>query len=63
MIQNIQDCCYNCSNLRRAKDDLEKTTSYTPHKDDSKVFKDDNEDTIDLDKMAEMLQQLDDVGV
>ena len=63
VIQNIQDCCYNCSNLRRAKDDLEKTTSYTPHKDDSKIFKDDNEDTIDLDEMAEMLQQLDDVGV
>ena len=63
MRQNIQDCCYNCSNLRRAKDDLAKTTSYTPHEDDNRKFEEENEDTVDLDEMAEMLQQLDDVGV
>ena len=63
VMQNIQDCCYNCSNLRRAKDDLIKTTSYTPHADDNKRLKEDSEDTVDLEDLADMLQQIDDVGV
>ena len=35
VIQNIQDVSYNCSNLCKAKDDLETTTIFTPHETDS----------------------------
>ena len=37
VIQNIQDASHNCSNLRRAKDDLDATTLFTPHGIDNKT--------------------------
>ena len=34
--QNIEDVCHNCSQLKPVKDDLEKTTVFTPHELDNK---------------------------
>ena len=34
VIQNIQDCQHNCSKLKTAADDLQKTTVYDAHEED-----------------------------
>ena len=60
--QNIQDVCHNCSNLKQAKDELETTTVYTPHEKDDKKNCSEEENSVTIEEIAEMLQQLDDHG-
>ena len=63
VIQNIQDVSYNCSNLRKAKDDPKATTMFTPYESDSKTRCEENENTADANELAEIFKQLDDTGL
>ena len=63
VIQNIQDVSYNCSQLRKVKDELETTTVFTPHESDNMAKYKDNEITADVNEMADMFKQLDDTGL
>ena len=63
VIKNIQDCRYNYSKLKTAKDDLKQNTTYTAHKDDTKRDREDTDNTNTIDEIAELFQQLDNVGV
>ena len=61
--QNIQDVCHNCSKLKQAKDELETITVYTPHEKDDKRNCSEEENSVTIEEIAEMLQQLDDPRV
>ena len=62
VLQNIQDVCHNCVNLKVAQDELLKTTTYEAHELDNKKVKD-YEPTISFDQIADMLQQRDNYRV
>ena len=61
--QNIQDVCHNCSNLKQAKDELIKTTVFTPHEDDNKSKTQKNENLTSIEEFADMFRQLEDYGI
>ena len=62
--QNIQDVSHNCSKLKQAEDELKLTTVFTPHKEDNnKNMSNNEENTISVEDMADMLEQLEDHGV
>ena len=64
VIQNIQDCQHNCSKLKTATDDLEKTTVYDAHEDDYQKGRNvDDDNCVDVNEIAEMFQHLDGMGV
>ena len=57
-MQNIQDVTYNCSDLKQADDVLEITTEYTPHEDDNKLPKDEEDETISFKEFEEVLNKV-----
>lgn len=63
VLQNIQDCSYNCSMLKTAKDDLQCTTEYIPHDNDDKRNDEEDDNTFDVNDISDMFQQLDSLGV
>ena len=64
VIQNIQDCQHNCSKLKTATDELEKTTVYDAHEDDNQKGRNvDDDNCVDINEIAEMFQHLDGMGV
>ena len=63
VLQNIQDVCHNCANLKVAQDDLLKSTTCAAHELDNKKKLKDDEPTISCDQITDMLQQHDDYGV
>ena len=63
VLQNIQDCSYNCSRLKTAQDDLQYTTEYVPHEKDDKNISKEDENTIDVNEISDMFEQLDSMGV
>ena len=62
VIQNIQDVLYNCSKMKQVKDELETTTTFTPHESDSKRVKQADEEETDVNELADMFNQIDDIG-
>ena len=63
VIQNIQDVCHNCTQLKIAQDSLLKTTTCLKHDLDNKVKAKNNEPTISFDQIIDMLQQQNNHGV
>ena len=64
VIQNIQGCQHNCSKLKTATDELEKTTVYDAHEDDNQKGRNvDDDNCVDINEIAEMFQHLDGMGV
>ena len=63
VIQNIQDVSYNCSGMRKAKDELKETTKFTPHEKDSDTRCKVDDNTTDIIDIVELFQQLDDTGL
>ena len=61
--QNIQDVSYNCTNLKQAQDELISTTSFTPSDQDYKTNSNEEENTIPVEEIADMIQQLTDYEV
>ena len=61
--QNIQDVSYNCTNLKQAQDELISTTSFTPSDQDYKTNSNEEETTIPVEEIADMIQQLTDYEV
>jgi len=57
VLQNIQDICHNCANLKVSQDDLLKTTTCEAHELDNKKKLKDYKPTISFDQIADMLQQ------
>ena len=63
VLQNIQDVCHNCENLKVAQDNLVKTITGEAHKSDNKKKVNDNIAPIPFDEIANMFQQQDDFGI